>query len=162
MPDQIFLNCRASQIKGNPVSSDCLTEKQLRLLQGVYLQKEEHRPHATTHCLRHDGWIMLGLNTVASGKAQQQGQIQLRWLRLMSLHLHCFTFPKEGTLKSMQEGLYSHLLNIVVNLSVYTYIYIYMHMHCSFSIKRVAYTFYSSYGHTLLPLTVGIQSSKTN
>lgn len=57
MPDQIFLNCRASQIKGDPVSSGCLTEKQPRLLQGVYLQKEEHRPHATTHWLSQTWWM---------------------------------------------------------------------------------------------------------
>lgn len=182
MPAQIFLNCRASQInlltRQNAIF--CYTSswiKGIQLVQIVWQRsscgfckvcicKKRNAdlmpPH--TDCLRHDGWIMLGLNTTDSGKAQQQGQIQLKWLRLMSLHLHCFTFPKEVAIKLMQEGLYSHILNIVVNLSLYIciYVYIYTHMHCSFSIIKVAYTFYSTYGHTLLSLTVGIWSSKTN
>lgn len=113
---------------------------------------------------------MLGVNTAASGKAQQQCQTQLRRLKLMPLHLHRFTFPKEDALTSTWEGLYSHLrwisLCLCVCICIYMYVCIcvrlYIYMHCPFSIVKVAYTVYSSYGHALLPLTIGIWSSKTN
>lgn len=69
----------------------------------------------------------------------------------MPLHLHCFTFPKEDALKSTREGLYSHLLNIVVNLSLCVYIYTHIRTALSPSLKQHTLFIHPTVTHCCLP-----------
>lgn len=84
--------------------------------------------------------IMLDQERAASGKAQQQCQIQPSWLTWMPLQLPGFTFLKEGAPRTVEESLYSHLVMRAMNLSAP------IHVPCSFSLIRVVHAVYSSYG----------------